>query len=173
MTWKLLPDKRPKLFATASVFTKEDIKDVMESSLSWKELNTNSFRYFYSALQDEWILERIGSVVLDANVNNYQFKLHGLANLFLVEIDYRGFMESSSDYAFSERETNKLSFHIPLNDDFFGGQFSVYTGPEQSVIQPVVGEMTLWPSFLYSKQEPTSSGVKRMILGTVTGTPFV
>lgn len=173
MSWKLLPDKKPKLFANASVFTKEDIKDVMESVERWEEMNTNSFKYSYAHLNTEWILDRVGSVVLDANVNNYQFKLHGLTNLLIVEIDENSFMESSSDYAFSERETNKLSFHIPLNDDFLGGQFSVYTGPEPSVIQPVVGEMTLWPSFLYSKQEPTSSGVKRMILGTVTGTPFV
>ena len=173
MSWKLLPDKKPKLFATASVFTKEDIKDVLDGVTRWEEMSTNSFKYYYSALNEEWILDRLSSVVLDANVNNYQFKLHGLANLFLIEIDQNSFMESSSDYAFSERETNKISFHIPLTDDFLDGRFSIYTGPEPTIIQPVIGEMTLWPSFLYSKQEPTYAGTKRMILGTVTGTPFV
>ena len=52
-----------------------------------------------------------------------------------------------------------------------GGELLIRKGVE-SPISREVGTMTAFPSFLYWRQEATTSGTKKMLFGTVSGPPF-
>ena len=177
MTWKLLPDKKVKLLTQCSVLSKESAKEIIETYKDdhrLEHVSSNRFSFRSISLDPvEWIklYEPVTSVILDANVNNYGFKLQGISSLHYIEVGDRDFLDWNMDLMESYRETNKLSIYIPLNDDFEGGRFFV-KNPLDTEIKPVIGEMTMFPSYLISKHDPTSAGIKRMVAGTVTGLPF-
>lgn len=177
MTWKLLPDKKMKLLTQANVLSQETCKSIIKNcggDPSMRRHTSNRFNFEAIDMDPvEWIkvYEPITGAILDANVNNYGFKLHGISGLYYIEIGDRGFLDWTMDMMEPSRETNKLTIYIPLNDDYEGGNFSVMD-PHPRQIPTEVGQLLLFPSFVLSKQDPTSKGIKRMIAGTVTGLPF-
>jgi hypothetical protein len=44
--------------------------------------------------------------------------------------------------------------------------------PRDTVVPRAIGMTTIFPSFLASKQEQPTAGIKRAIMGTVSGLPF-
>ena len=166
MSFKLLPDKKISVVTQAEVMSKEMASSILDRYLGHPNvgrISSNRFSFNCIALDPlEWIriYEPVTAAVLDANINNYGFKLHKDC-----------FMEWSMDLLESSRETNKLSLYIPLNDGFKGGDLSIMN-PTPMVIPSRVGELTMFPSFVPAKQDPTKSGTKAMIVGTVTGLPF-
>lgn len=177
MSWKLLPDKKMKLLTQAEVLSPEACKSVIDTYIGHPELyrhSSNKFDFRSMSMDPvQWIkvYEPITSVILDANINNYGFKLHGISGLYYIEVDKNGFLDWTMDLVEPSRETSKLTIYIPLNDDYEGGEFQIMD-PYPRTITKKVGEILLFPSFLISKQNPTKKGVKRMIAGTVTGLPF-
>lgn len=177
MSWKLLPDKRPNLLSMAQAFSKEECDGIINNFKGVDHhagQNSNEASYSYVLIDPHVfpeIYERVTSVVLDCNVNNYEYKLHGISALYYVEFDKSQFMDWSMDLSHSTRETNKLSIHIGLNEDYEDGQF-VIRWPRETVVAPKSGLITVFPSFLASRQEKPSKGIKKAILGTVTGLPF-
>ena len=177
MSWKLLPDKKLSMLTQASVLSKESASEIINTYKGHHRLDTtktNSFSLRSLAMDPvDWIrlYESVTSVILDANLNNYGFKLQGISSLYYVELDEDGFMDWNMELLESHRETNKLSIYINLNDDYEGGKFSVMN-PKPTIVTQMVGQMTMFPSFLLSKHDPIKSGVKRMVAGTVTGLSF-
>ena len=176
MSWKLLPDERVKLLSHAALFNEEECEKIATAfkSADMRSHGTNEFSYSFRLIEpDIWpeIYEKITSVVLDANVNNYRYKLHSIPALYYVEFDKSQWMDWSMDIDHSSRETNKLSLHVSLNEEYDGGEFLIRT-PREVVVPRGAGVVTVFPSFLASKQERPSKGIKRAILGTVSGLPF-
>lgn len=177
MSFKLLPDKKISVVTQAEVMSKEMASSILDRYLGHPNvgrISSNRFSFNCIALDPlEWIriYEPVTAAVLDANINNYGFKLQGISSLYYVEFYKDCFMEWSMDLLESSRETNKLSLYIPLNDGFKGGDLSIMN-PTPMVIPSRVGELTMFPSFVPAKQDPTKSGTKAMIVGTVTGLPF-
>jgi len=176
LSWKLLPDKKPNLLSMAEAFTKEECDQIITNyrGTDHQGQQSNEASYSYVLIDPHVfpeIYERVTSVVLDCNVNNYDYKLHGIPALYYVEFDKSQFMDWSMDLSHSHRETNKLSIHIGLNEDYEDGQF-IIRWPCETVVTPKAGLITVFPSFLASKQEKPSKGIKRAIIGTVSGLPF-
>lgn len=177
MSFKLLPDKKINIMTQAEVMSKAMADSILDRYLGHPDVgrvSSNQFSFNCIPLDPvEWIriYEPVTSAVIDANINNYGFKLQGISSLYYVEFYKDCFMDWSMDLIEPSRETNKLSLYIPLNDNFKGGEFSIMN-PRPTVIPPVVGQLTMFPSFVASKQDPTKSGAKAMVVGTVTGLPF-
>jgi hypothetical protein len=176
MTWKLLPDKRIRPLSHAKTFEDEECKKIVDAfkSADMRSYTTNSFFYSYRLIEpDIWpqIYENITGAVLDSNVNNYGFKIQSISALYYVEFDRSQWMDWSMDLNHWDRETSKLSIHAFLNEDYEGGDFVIRT-PRDTVVPRSVGMTTIFPSFLASKQEQPSKGIKRAIMGMVSGLPF-
>lgn len=176
MSWKLLPDKRVNLLSMANAFTPEECAQIIENFRGADHRSQTGNEFSYSNILIEpnvfpEIYDRVTSVVLDCNTNNYNYKLHGIPALYYVEFDKSQFMDWSMDLTYSGRETNKLSVHVSLNEDYEGGEF-VIRWPKETAVTPKSGLITVFPSFLASKQEKPTKGIKRAILGTVSGLPF-
>lgn len=174
MTWKLLPDKKISPLSAAHCVADDEIANLLAEMTDLERMDSNVCSYSYRALyqnEHEWLYERITGAVLDSNVNNYGFKLHGIPMMYYVEIDSGSFIGLSSDYFESGRETNKLSIHLSLNEDYTRGDYSIHM-PNPHVVGAKKGVLTMFPSFLPWSQKATGVGTKRMVIGTVSGLPF-
>ena len=174
MSFKLLEDKKMNVLSMAEAFSEEEASSILLEMRATRRQESNLYTYFYSPIYPDahsWIYERVSSIVLDMNINNYRFKLSGVSALHYVEVGKDDFLEWSMDLVHSDRETNKLTVHIMLNDDYEGGNLSILN-PHPTVVSARAGLMVVFPSFVLSKQESTTGGVKRMLVGTVTGLPF-
>lgn len=176
MSWKLLPDKKINLLSCAQAFSPEEAQQLIDSLRGADHYShTGNYFSYSSILLDPYVFpevyDRVTSVVLDANVNNYGFKIQGIPALYYAEFQGSQFMDWSMDLSWSDRETNKLSVQVFLNDDFEGGEFLI-RNPRDQVLGAKTGVATVFPSFVSSRQNPVTKGIKRAVIGTVTGLPF-
>lgn len=176
MSWKLLPDKKIQLLSFAQIFSSDECDGIIRDFKGADHHSQRGNEFFFSSITIDpsifpMAYERVTSVVLDSAINNYGFKLHSIPALYYVEFDRSCYMNWSMDLTYSGRETAKLSVHIPLNEDYEPGDFVVRT-PYDTTVSPKAGVVTIFPSFLASKQESPKAGIKRAILGTVAGLPF-
>lgn len=176
MTWKLLPDKQIQLLSSATVLEREDCSKIMDElkNRDHRLILGNEFSYSHVVMDPQefgYVYDRVTSAVLDSVVNNYGFKVHCIPALYYVEFDRSQFMDWSMDLTYSGRETAKLSLHIPLNEDYDDGSFIVRT-PRDTVVSSQPGVLSIFPSFLASRQDQPTRGIKKAIIGTVAGLPF-
>ena len=69
----------------------------------------------------------------------------------------------------------KLSFSLCLNqqgNDYSGGDFKIKTGAEEDSVKLNKGDMIVFPSFILHKVEPVTEGVRKSLVGWVTGPKF-
>lgn len=176
MSWKLLPDKKIQMLSTAQVLSTEECSSIISDlkGADFRLMLGNEFSYGHIVMEPHMfqdVYEKVTAVVLDSVVNNYGFKVQSIPALYYVEFDRSQFMDWSMDMTYSGRETAKLSLHIPLNDEYDDGNFIVRT-PRDTVVSARPGVLTIFPSFLASRQDQPSRGIKKAILGTITGLPF-
>lgn len=176
MSWKLLPDKKIQLLSTAKVLEPEECDRIVSDlkGADHRLINGNEFSYSHVVMEPHvfgHVYERVTSAVLDSVVNNYGFKVHTIPALYYVEFDRSQFMDWSMDLTYSGRETAKLSLHIPLNDDYDDGNFVVRV-PRDTVVSSRPGILTIFPSFVASRQNQPTRGIKKAIFGTIAGLPF-
>ena len=176
MSWKLLPDKQIQLLSSAKVLEPEECDKIIDylEPVDHRLMHGNEFSYSHVVMDPQMfrdVYEKVTSAALDSVINNYGFKVHSIPALYYVEFDRSQFMDWSMDLTYSGRETSKLSLHIPLNEDYEGGDFIVRT-PRDTVVNPRPGVLTIFPSFVASRQDQPSRGIKKAILGTIAGLPF-
>jgi PKHD-type hydroxylase len=131
-----------------------------------------------------WLFDKFNKIIQNVNEEYYNFDLNGydyiqyseyLANEnghYDYHIDLMLDMIPQKDYDFLYR---KLSFTLCLNQqgtDYSGGDFKIKTGSEDVSMKLNKGDMIVFPSFILHKVEPVTEGVRKSLVGWVTGPKF-
>jgi PKHD-type hydroxylase len=131
-----------------------------------------------------WLFDKFNKIIQNVNEEYYNFDLNGydyiqyseyLANEnghYDYHIDLMMDMIPQKDYDFLYR---KLSFTLCLNQqgtDYSGGDFKIKTGTEEPSVKLNKGDMIVFPSFILHKVEPVTEGVRKSLVGWVTGPKF-
>lgn len=131
-----------------------------------------------------WLFDKFNKIIQNVNEEYYNFDLNGydyiqyseyLANEnghYDYHIDLMLDMIPQKDYDFLYR---KLSFTLCLNQqgtDYSGGDFKIKTGAEDVSMKLNKGDMIVFPSFILHKVEPVTEGVRKSLVGWVTGPKF-
>ena len=131
-----------------------------------------------------WLFDKFNKIIQNVNEEYYNFDLNGydyvqyseyLANEnghYDYHIDLMLDMIPQKDYDFLYR---KLSFTLCLNQqgtDYSGGDFKIKTGAEEDSVKLNKGDMIVFPSFILHKVEPVTEGVRKSLVGWVTGPKF-
>jgi PKHD-type hydroxylase len=131
-----------------------------------------------------WLFNKFNKIIQNVNEEYYNFDLNGydfvqyseyLANEkghYDYHIDLMMDMIPQKDYDFLYR---KLSFSLCLNQqgaDYSGGDFKIKTGAEEVSMKLNKGDMLVFPSFILHKVEPVTEGVRKSLVGWVTGPKF-
>ena len=131
-----------------------------------------------------WLFDKFNKIIQNVNEEYYNFDLNGydyvqyseyLANEnghYDYHIDLMIDMIPQKEYDFLYR---KLSFSLCLNqqgNDYSGGDFKIKTGAEEDSVKLNKGDMIVFPSFILHKVEPVTEGVRKSLVGWVTGPKF-
>jgi PKHD-type hydroxylase len=131
-----------------------------------------------------WLFDKFNKIIQNVNEEYYNFDLNGydyvqyseyLANEnghYDYHIDLMMDMIPQKEYDFLYR---KLSFSLCLNqqgNDYSGGDFKIKTGAEGDSVKLNKGDMIVFPSFILHKVEPVTEGVRKSLVGWVTGPKF-
>lgn len=139
---------------------------------------------FYYANDEKlsWVFTRINSFLDDVNSVYFNFDLNGYDTLQYTEYDaeeggkYDYHMDTITglNMPADQYETRKLSLTMLLNDpneDFTGGDFSVYTGEEENVSLKM-GDIVVFPSFMVHRVNQITKGIRKSLVIWVYGPKF-
>lgn len=157
------------------------IEEDAETLLKFRSSRVSFINY---SKEYSWLFNKFNKIIQNVNEEYYNFDLNGydfvqyseyLANEkghYDYHIDLMMDMIPQKDYDFLYR---KLSFSLCLNQqgtDYSGGDFKIKTGAEEVSMKLNKGDMLVFPSFILHKVEPVTEGVRKSLVGWVTGPKF-
>lgn len=103
---------------------------------------------------------------------SYQYTTYQTEDYFDRHIDMK-FGESNHDFSYN-LIPRKLSFVLVLNDknDYTGGDLQIETGAEPQTLEPVIGRIYAFPSFMLHRVTPIESGSRKSIVWWAVGPKF-
>ena len=136
----------------------------------------NSKVCFLPSENNEWIFQRLTSIINEVNERYFQFELHQLQTLQFGIYDKNGFYGKHIDsfVASGFYSVRKLSFSLLLSDpkDYKGGNLLLHTSSTPTEIERSRGLICFFPSYTLHEVTPVTKGVRKSLVGWVTGPPF-
>lgn len=146
-----------------------------------KNVRSSKVHFIDYSAKNRWLFDKINFAIDKVNEEYFNYDLNGY--------DYLQYSEYSSEesghydvhmdlvmdtipknpYDFL---TRKLSFSIMLNDDYEEGDFYTKTGVDKLQIKMNKGDMLVFPSFILHGVNRVKSGVRKSLVGWVTGPKF-
>lgn len=148
------------------------------------KIRSSKISFINYSKEYSWLFDKFNKIIQNVNEEYYNFDLNGydyvqyseyLANEnghYDYHIDLMMDMIPQKEYDFLYR---KLSFSLCLNqqgNDYSGGDFKIKTGAEEDSVKLNKGDMIVFPSFILHKVEPVTEGVRKSLVGWVTGPKF-
>lgn len=120
-----------------------------------------------------WIYEKLEKILFDLN-RNYKFELNGFHEGLQVA-EYRspgGHYTWHNDLGTGLFSARKLSMTIQLSDadEYEGGELELMVSSEPAPKE--IGSLIVFPSYLEHRVKPVTSGLRRSLVGWVSGPAF-
>jgi PKHD-type hydroxylase len=144
----------------------EDL-ETRNSTISWIELNNDS----------NWIFDRLAYIIQSLNAQYFRFNMHGFAENLQYTI-YSG--ESKQHYDWhqdwgAQGAPRKLSLSMLLSnpEDFVGGDLEIFSGNQITTVPKKQGMCVVFPSFLFHRVTPLTSGIRKSLVVWACGEKFI
>jgi PKHD-type hydroxylase len=111
---------------------------------------------------------------LISNVNNtFKFDINNIHYIYAEYLKHSSHLEWHSDINGFPSNTRKISFSINVNDtnEYEGGDLEFNTG-DIEVVKQDKGNIVFFPSFLLHRVTPVTKGIRKVIIGFITGPPY-
>jgi PKHD-type hydroxylase len=145
--------------------TKEDVKDVRDSKISW----------LHPADGIDWVFSRVTGMVLNLNERFFKFDLFGINEGF----QFTNYKAPSGKYGkHVDRGLNtpvrKLSISIQLTnpEEYEGGELYLYEDDKPIPMEKSQGTLVLFPSYVIHEVMPVTKGERNSLVTWVTGKQF-
>ena len=138
-------------------------------------LRKSSVMFLHNNEEHNWIYEKIAGVAQHANYQFYGFDLQGIAEpLQLAEYSDGGFFEWHMDFGAGAISHRKLSITVQLSDpeDYEGGELQFMINNTVEAAPAKKGTVVIFPSFVLHRVTPITRGLRRSIVGWVSGMPY-
>lgn len=131
--------------------------------------------------KSSWVFDRINPIIDNLNSRFFNFDINGYDNLQYSEYHasengkYDWHMDMYvGDLPHTDVETRKLSLVLWLNDDYEGGDFElIYQSLESPITIPKEkGKLIIFPSFLFHRVTPVTSGIRKSLVSWISGPKF-
>lgn len=143
----------------------ETAPTVRKSNVSWISPSPES----------EWIFRKLTDLVNDSNSKFFGFDLWGFGE----PLQFTKYEAPDGKYdqhidRMSKTATRKLSVVIQLTDpsEYDGGDLSLYTSAEPSLMHKGLGNVCLFPSYVLHQVSPVTRGTRYSLVAWVTGPQF-
>ncbi len=139
------------------------------------ELRKSSVFFLESDEKNKWIYEKLGMLAQKSNYERYAFDLSGFAQeLQLTQYECGDFFEWHMDFGPGEISNRKLSLTVQLSDpeEYEGGMLQFMINDRIVDAPRTRGTVIVFPSFIMHRVTPVTRGVRRSIVGWVSGMPY-
>jgi len=161
-----LPAQRGTVFASDGK-TQQEIEQIRRTHIAW----------MYYDDQSRWIYDLLGWIANQLNATNFGFDLYG----FVDALQYTVYEASESGHGFYDwhmdqgrtQSPRKLSMVLQLTDpsEYDGGDLE-FMGTNTSVATKELGSVHLFPSYVMHRVTPVTRGIRRSLVGWISGPRF-
>ena len=170
-----------------NVFSETEL-DMIESMFDDNELNLGTtnlnqesldirdskIKFLESSLEEnKWIFQRLTGTVLEANKTFFQFDLDRVEGLQYTTYKKNQFYHDHLDlmYRSSNNAVRKLSFSVQLSDpdSYKGGDLLLKISNNPTSVKRTRGTVIFFPSYVLHEVTPVKQGVRKSLVGWVTG----
>lgn len=139
-----------------------------KSDIRWLQANNKEFR---------WIFDKVASEIMALNNSCWNYDLYGFEVIQYTTYKsgdfYNWHMDAHLGPSRNAEPPRKLSATILLNDDFDGGQFQFFNGDDNHIsLEMKPGTIIVFPSFMFHRVAPVTSGVRNSLVTWVLGPKF-
>ena len=126
---------------------------------------------------DHWLYRKIYDASVFANTG-FKYQMYStMSKIQFSEYDetYQGYFKWHTDINYDEDQDFKLSFSVQLTDscNYEGGELQFFNGIEDPVVAPKgVGDLIIFPSFLWHQVTPVTKGRRNSLVGWFSGPTF-
>lgn len=125
----------------------------------------------------DFFFEKLTKTVQTLNAKNYNFDLSGIFEpLQFLQYDSSilGHYDSHVDSGALNIPPRKLSFVIQMSDpsEYEGGELQLCTYSDPYSIPKKKGRLIVFPSYVLHRVTPVTSGLRKSIVGWISGPPF-
>jgi len=147
--------------------------------------NQNNRKSKISWLTNDKLNKDINNIILDHNKKakwNFLLKEFEPLQYTVYEVnDHYDWHIDSHNKPYLNGYIRKISFTLCLNEDYEGGEFEISSPnpkPEKHINQKFKDKFTLgtiisFPSFIWHKVNPVTSGTRKVLVGWVVGPQFI
>ena len=127
-------------------------------------------------ISNKWIFDKIASLANQINSERYYFDLVGIyESLQLAEYSEGDFFDWHLDFGngFSSKRKLSLSIQLSNSDEYEGGDLQFLLGGNKTENAPrEKGTVIVFPSFILHRVTPITKGVRKSIVGWISGKPY-
>ncbi|MES1226365.1 MAG: 2OG-Fe(II) oxygenase [Bacteroidota bacterium] len=173
-----------------NLFGEEEITKIRalwdESMVKEAEVNADNTRItrddlrksevmFIPTSGNEWIYDKLSAACIQANTNRYKFEITGFqTELQLASYGPQNFFEWHMDFGPGNVSNRKLSITVQLSDpdEYEGGELQFMINQNIFTATKEKGTAILFPSFGLHRVTPVTKGVRKSIVGWISGPPY-
>lgn len=125
----------------------------------------------------DFFFERISKTVQSLNAKNYNFDLAGIFEPFQYlqyDCSILGHYDSHVDSGAMNTPTRKISIVIQMSDpsEYEGGELQLFTHSEPYSVSKKKGRLVIFPSYMLHRVTPVTKGLRKTIVGWISGPAF-
>ena len=125
--------------------------------------------------ETQWIYEKLGQVTTQCNHAKYHFDLSGIFEpIAISRYEVGGHFDWHKDHGKGEISVRKLTLVIQLShpEDYEGGDLEFLGEKTSEPELKEYGTAVIFPSFVYHRVAPITSGQRTSLVCWISGTPF-
>jgi PKHD-type hydroxylase len=138
------------------------------------DIRDSKIRFLESSLEEnKWIFQRLTATVQQANNQFFQFELDRIESLQYTTYKKNQYYRDHLDimYKSPSNAVRKLSFSVQLSDpdDYKGGDLLLKISSDPTQVKKTRGTVIFFPSYVLHEVTPVEQGVRKSLVGWVTG----
>ncbi len=130
---------------------------------------------FIAPSGNEWVYDKLSAACIQANTNRYKFEITGFqTELQLASYGPQQFFEWHMDFGTGNVSNRKLSISVQLSepDEYEGGELQFMINQNIFTATKEKGTAIIFPSFGLHRVTPVTKGVRKSIVGWISGPPY-
>lgn len=159
-----------------SMFDEDELKigTTSDDNKQSLDIRDSKIRFLESSLEEnKWIFQRLTATVQQANNQFFQFELDRIESLQYTTYKKNQYYRDHLDimYKSPSNAVRKLSFSVQLSDpdDYKGGDLLLKISSDPTQVKKTRGTVIFFPSYVLHEVTPVKQGVRKSLVGWVTG----
>jgi len=140
------------------------------------EFRRSDIAWINNQPEANWLFDRVWEAISQCNDLFFKYDLQWIEPLqyTVYHAEKTGFYGPHYDWGNSGQGMRKLSFTVQLSDEteYTGGELLLHAGKSEPIMAPKgFGTVTVFPSWMYHEVLPVTQGVRKSLVGWLSG-PF-